>query len=297
MIDILDFIELTKESANYPCSILIISLGNDVDKSQLNCFNTKDFSHILKDTFKEINYNPIRSNIHYINFDEVKNSRDLRMESELKPYLKKLFKKITTEVSDYFILKNIFPKDYENLKTKTIYNYIKYKIKCKTNEYEMPEFLVKTKNEVILEIFKMGFNVKDVENNFKIFPTFDKQYIFNILNLKKINENKEDSNLKIETIDLKCLILKDKLQYINKNNSKKNIDKKNNIKTDEEKKLENEKKFDSKICNVCNQNIINIVFGYCKHKYVCEDCLNFSLIFCPICLKRIKKFIKLYKIN
>jgi len=304
---------------------LIISIGDNVDKKLFECFQTKDFSEILKESYKDITYSPVRNNILYINFDDLKNSRDLRSESELKPYLKKIFKKITMEIAEYFSLNEIYPFDYKNLKSKSLFDYIKYKLKCKTKIHQIPEYLIKSKNEILIEIFKMGFDLSEVESAFDKFPTFDKQYIFDVMNKRRLYDHKKnnqfnnDSNNKIlnndknrintteeiklknennykdETTDLKCIILKDRTQYIQiKKTNNDNILHKLN--KEEILKMEKKKKFSEIYCNICKDKKINIVFGDCKHKYLCEECLTNKVIFCPICKNKIKKFIKLYKI-
>jgi len=289
---------------------LIITVGNEIDKCLFECFNSKDFSEILKDSFKDIKYNPSRFNVTYINFEDLKNSINLESESELKPYLKMIFKQISSEASEYFRLKNIYPFDYENLKTRSIYNFMQYKLKCKNSIFEVPEYLIKLKNETLLEIFKMGFNLKELEESFEKFVTFDKQYIFNILNTKRtkdikarssggnnehlyVNENKNED----ETTDLKCIILKNRTEYIpikhKKNNKQAQKENNNNINSSEEKE---KNKISEVTCNICKERKINIAFGHCKHRYLCEDCVTNKMVFCPICKLKINKFIKLYQV-
>lgn len=311
-----------KETAIYPSSILIITVGNSIDKSIFECFNTKDFSEVSKESYKEIVYNPIRYNVNYINFEDLKNSRNLKSESELKPVLKKIFRTLTLEVSDYFNFKNIYPFDYLNLKTKTVYNYMQFKLNSKNLNYDIPEYLIKFKNEILLEIFKMGFDLKEIEESFEKFASFDKQYIFNLLHSNRLksnkskflnnnndtNFNKEENfydnlnNHEQETTDLKCIIYKDKNQYIqvektnthHAKNEKKQNEKIKNADSDMQNKMN--QKLSENICNICKDKKINIAFGDCKHRYLCEDCLTNKIIFCPICKNKIKKFIKLYRV-
>ncbi len=75
--------------------------------------------------------------------------------------------------------------------------------------------------------------------------------------------------------------------FYNKNNQNNEIQKihvQNNVQN-----------FSDKICNFCNENKINIVFQYCKHKFSCIYCLpkikNFQ---CPICKKNINHFVQIF---
>lgn len=301
-----DFIQNVEESSKYHCSLLIITIGNNIDKNLFERFNTKDFDDFLKHSINEIKFNPVRSNVYYINFEEAKNSRNLKLGSELKPFLKKIFKRVTNEVSEYFSMNQIFPYDYENLKSRSIYNYIQFKNKCKNEPYTIPEYLIKLKNESLLDLFKIGYNLKDIEDSFSKFPTFDKQYIFDIMNTKKqinslenLNENKENKISKEEFTNLKYIISKNKVQLIQANDDKNlKINDQHNVDKQYDKMKINKlkKPYNEKICNVCKEKKINIIFGDCKHKYLCEECLSDKYIICPICLKRIKKYIKLYRV-
>ncbi len=279
-----------------------------------------DFYEILRGSFNNVVYNPSRNNLTYIDFEELKSERNLLNESEIKYFMKKTFQKIIIEAEQYFERKGITPKDYINLKTKTNYNYIQYKKKCINQQYEIPKFLMDKQINLLNDLQRTGNKLIDLEEIFKKFPTFDKKYIYDIINENKLNKIDNNNNTAFSRfcnknntygdhfkytfngnkVEIKKINLsKYRTNYLNKNktnNNNNNSYSTNKIKhIDKSKDKDNVKNFSENICNKCKFRKINIVFGDCKHKYICEDCLNNDFLFCPICEKKIKKFIKIYR--
>jgi hypothetical protein len=154
------------------------------------------------------------------------------------------------------------------------------------------------KEKLMKDILDLQYTEEIFQTTFgKKIPTFDRHYIINQLNrtkitmLKHINQQEQLQKKK----SMKKFIKYENSAYIDEReyyfNLKKNEEKENSSKKKEEKEISDT------ICNLCNENKINIVFQYCKHKYCCVYCS--SLIkndICPICKKIITYYVRLYNV-
>ena len=279
------------ENNNLAFSLIIISIGNE--------FNYEKFENDIENFFKEKN---LRKNILYVNFNyyfKEYSNNIVKLEEKLKLLCKKIYNKLNDQFINFILNNKIKPFDSKNLMNKNTPDFINFRKKKMNQKYIIPKFLINLRDNLIEDVNKLNYNNFIFEKTFnnKIIPTFDKHFIINQLNKKReILMNFEENKQKIERkksnkkfILWNDLALIDEREdfFYNKNNQNNEIQKihvQNNVQN-----------FSNKICNFCNENKINIVFQYCKHKFSCIYCLpkikNFQ---CPICKKNINHFVQIF---
>jgi hypothetical protein len=352
--DMVEFLELINQCSNFPASIVVIQIGEEADpeiqkaeedanyikkENYLEVLNTGLFKQYAESVGLEFKQkSPLqqqRRNSFYINFNELFRRENLKSEVILKPVLKKLFREITNQFLDYALQNNISPMDFENLKKKSLHNYLDFRRKRQTEKYQIPNYLKEEKEAIIEEVIKLGYTVDELHQYIKTFPSFEKDYIFNVLNDFKIknmirenNERRRSYASCKEYILFEGKPLIDERKNLRKSTKKMgllmppvNSTKGRNISTTEVRKINiigfsnfhnsNNKGIDKNpiikkgekssknlinICKICEENKINIVFQDCKHKYYCDVCIDDNVKNCPICKERIKSFVRIYNI-
>ena len=93
---------------------------------------------------------------------------------------------------------NLSPIDYKNLNDKAVFNYIQFKDKLKSIGYKVPKFLYDEKISLLDELYKIGNSIEEIEEHLKVLPTFDRQFLINDLNSKKVANRKNEVSSKIK---------------------------------------------------------------------------------------------------
>jgi hypothetical protein len=274
-------------------ALIVVSIGNE--------FNGEKFENNIEKFFKE--NNNLRKNILYINFNDYfkeYSNNIYKLEEKLKLLCKQIYNKLNDQFINFILNNKIKPFDSKNLMNKNTPDFINFRKKKMNQKYIIPKFLINLRDNLIDDVNKLNYNNLIFEKTFnnKIIPTFDKHFIINQLNKQReILMNFEENKQKIERkkSNKKFILWNDlalideREDFFNKNQQKNEI-KKINVENDI-------KNINDKICNFCNENKINIVFQYCKHKYSCVYCLpkikNFQ---CPICKKKINYFVQIFNV-
>ena len=277
------------ENSNLPFSLIICSIGNE--------FNSKEFEEKIEDYRKE-NQN-LRWNFIYINFnDYIGGFTKAKIKEKNKLLCKFVYNQINKHFIKFIEMNKVIPFDAKNISNKNTPDFIEFKKKKMFQKYIIPKFLINMKEKLMKDILDLQYTEEIFQTTFgKKIPTFDRHYIINQLNrtkitmLKHINQQEQLQKKK----SMKKFIKYENSAYIDER------DYYFNMKKDKEKekqsKVKEEKEISDTICNLCNENKINIVFQYCKHKYCCVYCT--SLIkndICPICKKTITYYVTLYNV-
>ena len=278
-----------KDNSDLPFSLIVCSIGKE--------FNSEEFENLIEN-FRKENLK-MRWNFIYINFnDYIGGFTKHQIKEKNKLLCKFVYNQINKHFIDFIELNKIIPFDAKNISNKNTPDFIEFRKKKMFQKYIIPKFLMNMKETLIKEILDLQYTEEIFHNTFgKKIPTFDRHYIINQLNrtkismLKHINQQEQLQKKK----SMKKFIKYENSAYIDEReyyfNLKKNEEKENSSKKKEEKEISDT------ICNLCNENKINIVFQYCKHKYCCVYCS--SLIkndICPICKKIITYYVRLYNV-
>lgn len=287
------------ESSNYPCSIVIISLGIEINKKDLELFNG-NLNELAKEFGIEAKNVSKRKNTYYVDFNYIYQKQNLSLEAITRPIKKNLFKEITSQILDYMSINDLSPIDYKNLKIKTLHNYVDFKRRKQNEHYVIPQYIQDEHKNLLENIEQIGFHSTDIYKCMKTIPTFEQHYVMNLLNHYKIMLKKEFLIMnKKEKIMNREYILFNGKPILDERKIVQNILPNEDLTNNPSNKISNIQEsalFSDKICNVCQDNKINIVFQDCKHRFICEYCLTEEFKICPICKERIKKFVRVYNV-
>jgi hypothetical protein len=195
--DLLNFIEIVNECSHFPCSVIVISVGTEVNVSDLQHLNLCDFENYFLTYNKQLQNKPFRKNIQYVNFNALYDDNpNLSSDAVLKPILKEFFKEITSQFLEYINKNNINPIDLADLKSKSLHNYIEFRKKKQLEKYTTPNYLITEMSILLDDIKSMGYSQEEFLKSFPTLPTFERHYIVNVLNKQKAHANKENNSVR-----------------------------------------------------------------------------------------------------
>lgn len=200
--DLIHTIKLIIKSSYYPCSIIVIGIGYEFQLINNNSFEEYNYLNNItnEDIYTEIydNYGmkiterPLRQNSIFIDFDSLYREYEyqLRKESIYVPILKKIISSISNQFLEYVNYKEIPPLDYKNLSKKNHSHFLEFKKEKLNQEYCVPNFLIKERENIENRLTAIGFQKEDIDNYIPLMPSFELNYLISTLTYYKYMLNK-----------------------------------------------------------------------------------------------------------